>query len=101
MDHDPIASMELGRILCGSCFSQYKHVDWGDKTSPVKIKDKTTTQPQDGKTFNEWISERGKLKTNQVMVDYLNRVHGLVFTVEDPLEVRLGMLALRLEDAIH
>lgn len=32
------------------------------------------------------------------MVDYLNRVHGLVFTVEDPLDVRLGMLALRLQD---
>lgn len=101
MDYDPIASRELGRILCGSCFAQYKHVDWGDKTSPIKIQDKTTTQPQDGKSFNEWIRERGKLKTNQVMVDYLNRVHGLVFTVEDPLEVRLGMLALRLQDTIN
>lgn len=98
MDYDPIADKEIGRILCGSCFSQYKHVEWGDKKSPVKIQDKTTAQPQDGKTFNEWITDRAKHKTNRVMVDYLNRVCGLVFTIEDPWEVRLGIQALRLQD---
>ena len=98
MNYDPIATKGLGRILCGSCSSQYQPVEWGDKKSPVKIQDKTTAQPQEGNTFNEWIGAREKHKTNRVMVDYLNRVHGLVFTVEDPLDVRLGMLALQLQD---
>jgi hypothetical protein len=58
MNYDLIATKELGRILCGSCSSQYQHVKWGDKKSPVKIQDKTTAQPQEGKTFNEWIGAR-------------------------------------------
>lgn len=92
---DPISNKSHGRVLCGRCFAKCEKTPAKVNTpGAIKFEDRTHYEPRIGPAlkdikFQDMMNKRKRLCQNHILVEYLERTHGIVLKIEMMQEIRV------------